>query len=182
METEQRSELLGPFREVEGSDNVSCLLSLDLTVRLMNPACERFALEHDAALSAPGAPCLLDVLPEALRDTCREGLATARRTRAPWVHEYACDDSTGFRVIAYPFDHGFIVTQAPVVDVTGDGAEPPPSPYEDRGVMMMCSHCRRVLRVAQPERWDWVPAYVTHPPPQLSHGLCPPCYVFYYPE
>ena len=27
---------------------------------------------------------------------------------------------------------------------------------------------------------DWVPAYVRSPPENLSHGLCDPCYAFYW--
>jgi hypothetical protein len=54
------------------------------------------------------------------------------------------------------------------------------------GLVVMCAHCRRCRRPGSPGSvdtvWDWVPAYVAHPPAAVSHGLCPTCFAHHYPR
>jgi hypothetical protein len=55
--------------------------------------------------------------------------------------------------------------------------------YQDEhGVMVQCSHCRRVRVAHDKARWEWVPSYVEQVPPGTSHGLCNLCFEYYYPE
>lgn len=63
------------------------------------------------------------------------------------------------------------------------GLPPLSSMYQDgKGLVVMCSHCRRTRRAAQvPEQWDWVPEYVAMPAANTSHSLCPVCLDYYYP-
>jgi PAS fold len=47
-------------------------------------------------------------------------------------------------------------------------------------VIVMCSNCRRTRRACEPTaRWDWVPDFVEHRPPMVSHGLCGLCLEYY---
>jgi hypothetical protein len=48
------------------------------------------------------------------------------------------------------------------------------------GLIVMCANCRRAKAAEMQERWDWVPGFVEKRPFRVSHGLCPPCYEYYY--
>jgi hypothetical protein len=50
---------------------------------------------------------------------------------------------------------------------------------QDRFIVM-CSNCRRTRRPGS-DTWDWVPDFVAHLPPLVSHGLCKLCLEYYYP-
>jgi len=63
----------------------------------------------------------------------------------------------------------------------------PPHPpdgarYRSRktGLITQCCNCRRVRRLAEPSRWDWVPAWVATIPPDTTSGLCPLCSEYYW--
>jgi hypothetical protein len=47
------------------------------------------------------------------------------------------------------------------------------------GLILQCSHCRRVRSVNEPA-WEWVEAWVREPPAHTSHGLCEMCAAFYW--
>jgi hypothetical protein len=47
------------------------------------------------------------------------------------------------------------------------------------GLIRMCSCCRRARRLAGPQRWDYVPAWVSQRPAEVTHGLCEACLVQY---
>lgn len=48
------------------------------------------------------------------------------------------------------------------------------------GLVTQCMHCRRVRAPVEPERWDFVPAFVAQAPEPVSHGMCGPCFEVYY--
>jgi hypothetical protein len=49
-------------------------------------------------------------------------------------------------------------------------------------VVVMCMHCRRVLRTAQGvSEWVLVEEFLSRPPSRVSHGLCPQCLDKHYP-
>jgi hypothetical protein len=74
-----------------------------------------------------------------------------------------------------------LVVSSPIVvrQHTQDQVEP--ALYEQRGVLVACSHCRRFRSPSEPRSWHWVPDYVRNPPQNVSHGLCPVCLEHYYP-
>ena len=49
------------------------------------------------------------------------------------------------------------------------------------GLIVQCSHCRRVQHTKVEGRWDWAPRYLARPPARTGHGLCPCCRDFFYP-
>lgn len=180
-------QLVEAFTELERTDNVSYVLSDELLVLLTNPAWRRFARDNGGDRVENGhGMLLLDVIAEPLRAFYREGFATARRTGEPWQHDYECSSPSvfrKFRMIVYPYDRGFVVTHAPLVEQPHrERGRGPSHAYERDGVITMCAHCRRVRRAGEVERWDWVPDYVAARPANLSHGLCPPCYRYHYPD
>ena len=174
------------FDSVATSDNVSYILSDELKILHTNAAWERFARENgdEVFLQHWHRASLLDAIPGALQTFFRERFARAQLTQERWEHDYECSSPTVFRqyrMIVYPVGSVFIVTHALLVEMPHDRTAHDPSPrYERSGVISMCSHCRRVRRAGEPEAWDWVPAYVTPIADNVSHGLCPPCYRYYY--
>ena len=180
-------QLHATFALLGHADNVSYVLDHELRVVATNEAWERFAKQNGGeqllARWQPGAP-LLAVIPDDLRTFYRDGFARAAQTADRWEHDYECSSPQLFRryrMIAYPFDGSFVVTHAPLVERPHEQPAAAPSPvYERDGVIAVCAHCRRVRHTAERERWDWVPAYVAPPVDNLSHGLCPPCYRYYY--
>lgn len=52
----------------------------------------------------------------------------------------------------------------------------------EHGLIAQCCSCLRIRRPEDAERWDEVPAFVASPPDELTHGLCPACFLARYPE
>lgn len=101
-----------------------------------------------------------------------------------WSHVYECSSPTRFRRFRMTVSPvggraGLLVVNTRVVDVPHDLlARPPREPSAvyvgEHGLVRMCASCRRVCR-ASSDQWDWVPAWVEHLPPNVTHGLCPLC-------
>jgi hypothetical protein len=175
------------FSLLDDATNVSYVLDHQLRIVETNRAWNRFALENGGeqvvASWRPGA-ALLDVIPDPLKPFYRDGFARAAQTADRWDHDYECSSPTVFRkyrMITYPFDGSFLVTHALLVEKPhAEPAAASSAAYERDGVIAICSHCRRVRHAADPSRWDWVPAYLAPAVQNLSHGLCPPCFSYYY--
>ncbi len=169
----------------------STVYALDAALRMVyvNPAWTAFA-------NANGGEKLLEefqlggridrYFSPPLRSFYVDKLANVLRTGRPLSHFYECPSPTmrrAFRMRAYRADPGpfLIVTNDLVLEEPADPAagahELPPRD----GIVVQCSHCRRV-RARASTTWVWAPAYVASPPPLLSHGLCPPCTAYFYPE
>ena len=50
------------------------------------------------------------------------------------------------------------------------------------GTITMCAHCRRTRRRDYTNTWDWVPRFLRQTGRKVSHGLCPRCTAYLYPE
>jgi hypothetical protein len=176
--------------------------ALDRSGRLafVNQAWDQFAEGNgaDAAAAALslGAP-YLDAIAEPLRPFYRDLLARAPERDAslrPATHEYECSSATTFRtflmhVYLLPGAAGHLIVNSLGTERPHDREEHPPdlTIYLDasvggEGVVRQCSHCRRIQQVQDLSRWDWVPDWVSNPPGNSSHTLCPICFTYYYPE
>ncbi len=138
----------------------------------------------------------LDAVTPPLRPFYRALLARAPEVGAaqhPLSHEYECSSADMFRkynmqVYALPRQAGWLVVNSLVVEQPHDPEERPAHATSDAeyrdvaGIVHQCAHCRRVLHQGREPRWDWVPAWVTHPARDTSHDVCPVCYAFYYPQ
>jgi hypothetical protein len=142
---------------------------------------ERFGLGTPLAhaISGPLQPFYLEAYTQVLSDG------------TPWEHDYECSSDTLLRhyhQTSYPLANRqavIIINSLTVVQPHGDdkgaAVAPDESRYRDsHGLIVQCSHCRRVQRAAQPGRWDWIPAWVAQQAPRTSHSLCQPCYEYYY--
>ena len=50
------------------------------------------------------------------------------------------------------------------------------------GMITMCAHCRRTRRLDDANTWDWVPRFLRDTGRKVSHGLCPRCTAYLYPD
>lgn len=181
------TSLVETFTAIAASANVSYILTAGLRIVRTNSAWDRFALENGGEqllATWRRGTSLVDAIPEPLRPFYVEGFGRAASRGEPWEHDYECSSPERyrqFRMLAFPFGESFVVTHALRAEHAHDREVCGPSDeYVHRGLVTMCSHCRRVCARAH-ERWDWVPTYVARPPTRVSHGLCPPCAHYYYP-
>ena len=177
------------FKASANTDNTACLLTRDLRMVKTNAAWHLFA---DANGADPAHPTwrpgesILDAIPEPLRPFYEKGFASALETNTPWAHDYDCstpDQYRTFRMFVYPQGEFLVVTHAPHSARPHDREICPPSDrYRRNGVITMCCHCHCVRAPESPQRWDWVPAWIADQPANVSHGLCPPCLEYHYPD
>jgi hypothetical protein len=68
-----------------------------------------------------------------------------------------------------------IVLEAPIAELHTVHEPDHGRYFEPSGLIHMCCCCRRVRRVAERGRWDFVPDYVACMPASTSHAYCPTC-------
>jgi hypothetical protein len=114
-----------------------------------------------------------------------------KKRRSPISHEYECSSASVYRrfaMLLYPLaaGKGLLVVNSLLCERPHDPGERPPNQpeiqiYADANDMIhQCVHCRRVENQRVSGRWDWVPAWVEHIPPNGSHTLCNFCFNKYY--
>lgn len=166
----------------------------DLTLAYINLGWTRFAGRNNAepliSLNWPIGCCVLDAIAPVLRPFFIANYAKCLRERRPWEHHYECSSAEFYRefvMMAYPLGEGegLLVINSLVQETshTRSSKEPIDFLYRNAsGVIKQCCHCRRVRRCGNEPAWDWVPDWVTSPPQNTSHGICEPCFGFYYPK
>jgi hypothetical protein len=173
------------YRSLASGDNTTYVLSDDLRIIRVNEAWTRFARANggeDMLVRCGRGTLLLDSISGDLRALHRELLEGVATTGERREQDYECSSAATertFRMIVFPARARFLVVthslrierphERPVMAPDDCG-------YTNDGIIRMCSNCRRVLAIGASERWDWVPAYVTAMPANVSHGLCPPCF------
>lgn len=182
-------DLLALVRAVSTDADVSYVLSRELTLVRTNAAWTRFALANGGQDCVrrwrPGTP-MLDAIPDVLRPFYVAAYEKVWATGARWEHDYECSSAgvfRRFRMVVYPVQTDFlVVTNSLLVETshTRQAHLARDAMYAVDGVITICAHCRRVRNPGLAARWDWVPDYLAMPPPNLSHGLCPPCMEFHY--
>ncbi len=186
-------KLLAPF-DVASLDVESATVygvTEDLRLAYTNPAWHTFARANGARCNDKsmnvGSP-IMDVTPAPLRPAYQRLFDRARATRVVAEHDYECSSATlfrSFRMDVHPCDSGAFV----VVNIllrTSEHAEPSMNAVDANyrtadGLIVQCSHCRRVRREGSPSSWDWVRRYVASPPDGISHGICGVCLDSHYP-
>lgn len=195
--------LIGVFSEMaERHEGAVFGLWPDLTLAYFNPGWVRFGAENGAPpgllSTASLGTSVLDVTAEPFRafygDLYRAGLAMTRKIARPLQHSYECSSATVFRrfsMTLYPLDRGrgLLVVNSLTAEAPHDPALRPPhepdlSAYLDSdGSIRQCAHCRMIRWAGGgDDRWDWVPEWVEHPPPETSHTLCAFCLDYFHPD
>jgi hypothetical protein len=171
----------------------------DLRLAYFNPWWYRFASENsgEPAISRDWGlgRALQDALPSVLRPFYEalygEALRQDRQDFRLLRHEYECSSADLFRrfmMTLYPLGkgEGLLVVNSLVVEGPHDPGERKSHPPDlasyvaDDGYVRQCANCRRVKSIREPNRWDWVPAWVEKPPLHTSHTFCDVCFAHYY--
>lgn len=173
-----------------------CGLWPDLTLALVNAAWWRFAGENGAPDDFRVRFGLGSSMIEGISGPQRRYYEIALRrvvaTGRPWRHIYRCPSATvdrTFHLEVIPVGHGrgLLLTHVPQVIVpradAGDDPGIETARYVDAsGVVQQCGHCRRIRRADDPNRWDWVTAWVLVAPRRVSQELCRLCLELHYAE
>jgi hypothetical protein len=167
----------------------------DGRIAFLNSAWRRFAEQNEGAEVIRrwplGSDFLLGISGE-LRDYYARALAGVRAGGEPWEQSYGCYAPCSrcrFRLRVLRLDqgallliHSLAVDEPVLVENDVESERPVLSDYVGpRGLVRQCSNCRRTRRVSA-DCWDWVRAFVEHPPNNVSHGICALCLRQDYPE
>ena len=181
-----------PAAVMEAIPHACFALTEDLDISYCNSAWDRFVAENGGAACVTSSEVLhkpyLRWVPHELVPAIKALFRTARASGRPQAQDYECSSAQTFRLYrmqVYPLKpgSGFAVVNAlrvvhPHTRVACD-ADKAKYLHND-GLIRMCANCRRVRRLDDPSRWDWVPDYIEHPPAGVSHSVCPFCGEYYY--
>jgi hypothetical protein len=177
---------------VESSPHACFCLTESLDICYCNSAWDRFARENGGTPNVLAASVLhkpfLQFVPEALRANFEELFHRVRALGRLQSLDYECSSAKVFRIYrmqVYPLKpgSGFVAINSlrVVHPHTRKVCEPDDAIYKCKlGLIHMCANCRRTRRNGDPEIWDWVPAYVERPRPEMTHTICPFCREYYY--
>jgi hypothetical protein len=179
-----------PINVMESCPDPCFVVTESLDIKYCNQGWNRFAILNEGGSEALAAKVvsrnLLDFVPQDLKSFHADLFARARKTGKPVTHDYECSTATMFRLYRmhiFPLNQGFAVMNSVRVEHPHDRSplEPNESLYRtEKGMIRMCSNCRRTNRPDDPAAWDWVPDYVERVRPNTTHGVCPACLEFYY--
>ncbi|MBK9166944.1 MAG: PAS domain-containing protein [Bryobacterales bacterium] len=182
------------FEDLERDPAIIYVLDWDLRIVHCNLAWDQFAEANGGArwrrTHVIGTPAM-SVVPPDLFPFYSGAFAQVRRTGESWTHRYECSSPGRLRVFHMNVlpcleSNQILVVHSLAVE-RPHGPERPPVPGDPGvhcgadGLLRMCSHCRRTKRASEPV-WDWVPSFVERAPAPVSHGLCPVCIMYYYPD
>lgn len=166
----------------------------DGRIALLNGAWRRFGEQNqgsDVLLRWPIGSDLLSGISGVLREYYTRAFAGVRALGQPWEQTYQCHSPLvrrQFRLRVLPLErrallliHSAIV-EAPLSSWSSELETPELEGYVGpSGMVRQCSNCRRTQHVTR-DGWDWVRAYVTDPPPNVTHGICDICLRQDYPD
>jgi len=191
LRSEFRGALTGIDLDVLDSDPATIVgVEPNLRIAFVNDAWFRFAAANGARWQ-PGewglGANLVDATPSDLRPFYDLLFAVALRTGEAVAHDYECSSAERyrkFRMRIHPLEgKGYLVTHTPTIERAHDLESHAPTDLEylhASGLYLQCAHCRRTRHALVQNRWDWVPSYVSNPPSNVSHGLCPVCFAYHY--
>jgi hypothetical protein len=173
---------------LEADQGSLCAIREDGTILWFNEGWVGFA-EANGGADVPArygvGASYFDAISGALRQFYEGVVHDCVERKEPFEQEYECPSPElrrVFRLRVMPVRGVLLIAHSLVVEEPHAAAVEPPldAPYRAAtGIMTMCSNCRRTRRADQ-SRWDWVPAWVSALPAQVSHGICPVCVSYYY--
>lgn len=171
-------------------------LDSDLRIALVNEGWTQFARENKAPAEFFEQYVLgsnyVDCLPNPLRAFFEKHIRQSIATHETWEFDYLCPTPQNFRQFRMKvlplaggagclISNGILVEMPHLSEAEAD-ANVQHSYVADSGFITQCSHCRRTRHVVDATRWDWVPKFVESPPDNVSHGICPTCFSYFYPS
>ena len=157
----------------------------DLTIAFANRAWRQS--EGRCGCGPNGTDSYVEGVSAPLRPFYLGMLRAVQRDGEPAVHEFACprpDSMRRYRLRVMPLSGGLLLIHHLIAEQpVGHPAHAAEREayVDEHGMVHQCAHCRMVLRQGS-QTWDWVPDWVVDPPRDTSHGLCPVCFRYHYPE
>ncbi|HUO59455.1 MAG TPA: PAS domain-containing protein [Candidatus Acidoferrales bacterium] len=177
---------------VERSQDVIFLADAEMRITYCNPAWDRFALanggESCVAEKALGTN-LMSVVPEVLKGFYLGLFQSCRDQHKPFDLDYECSSAEFFRLLhmnVLPLNEQgdlALINSIRVERPHGEDRAPvdPRDIYLSKeGIISMCSHCRRSRRQDALGNWDWVPSFLQTGNWNISHGVCPVCFSYFF--
>jgi hypothetical protein len=174
------------------SSNVSYIVDAQKQITFCNPAWDTFAIENEAPELANDGVIgtnLFQWIPPFLQTSYEAMFLEVEKTGQLRDLSYNCSSSTVFRtfqMLIYPIEpmNWFLVTNVKLIDR--------PHQMEDRsnlreytdrnGLITVCSNCRCAQRADKPSQWTFVRHLLAKDVPNVSHGLCPTCNLYFWPR
>ena len=183
--------VIAEFDQRQLTENTAYLLSAELRLVHTNLGWIRFALANGGEGMVPRwglGTRVIDAIPAGLQELYRKGFERVLAFGVDWVHDYECssaDQYREFRMTVSRMEHAHLMVSHALLELRHHlrSSQPPDDAlYRRDGLIVMCAYCRRVsTQTLATPRWDWVADYVTDPPPNLTHGICPLCVDHYFP-
>jgi len=190
-----RSPFFRIIKALEKSVSVCYVLDSNHCIIYCNPAWDQFAKLNGAPELAGDnviGSSLFSAIPDMLTRYYMDAFVTVRRDEAVWERSYECSSPGMFRKyrMRIHFMKGrdwFFITNPLIFERPHRcPVKPDPQKYiHTNGLITMCAHCRCSNRVDIPGQWDFVPDHLLitgKASLNVSHGLCPICHAYFYPE
>jgi hypothetical protein len=178
---------------LEDDRSVVYVLDADLRLAYCNKAWDEFARRNGGAhllrIKQVGYS-VMDAIPEPLKTFYRSAFERSLAEHRSWEHLYECSSPDVYRefhmrVLPLQAPPRLVIVNSRVVEKAHERIRRAPLKTVYRtagGTISMCMHCRRTRRSDEPDVWDWVPEFLAKMPDNVSHGLCPTCFCYYYPQ
>ncbi len=179
---------------LETDPAVIYLLGRGLRIVYCNPAWEQFAAENDGknlSREAVFGRAVLDDVPEPLQKFYSSAFAQVQKTGDIWEHDYECSSAKLYRLFhmrILPLSFACLLVENSLRieeqhEMDGSVIAAQFNYLNEHGIVTICCHCRRALRVGSDKQavWDWIPRFLAGHPGRVSHGLCRACRHYFYP-
>ncbi|QQR91000.1 MAG: hypothetical protein IPJ88_04515 [Myxococcales bacterium] len=193
--SDARSLLKGfDLAKLNEQQNIVCAIRSDFTIAYTNEHWRKFAEENGGQPTIKDhwgvGTTITDAYSEAVRDYYVARYLSCLESGEPWSHTYQCSSASTYREfhkLVYPLTGraGLLIVHSLNCEASIEERvfeHDLASLADEQGVVMQCSHCRRIRVPGENDLWVWVPRWVTQSPVNASHGLCQLCLDFYYPD
>lgn len=179
---------------LEKSSYVIYGLSKDLKIIYANPAWGKFAGENGGDMETLGhylgTPIMDAIGGNKVQEFYQSQYEKVLSTGEKWTHVYQCSSATEYREHyqqVYPLksNNGLLIINSIAQVAPWDEQDLADNTQTEQylqsnGYIVQCSNCRQTQNALHPERWDWVPDFIAHPPKNVSHSICPVCFDYYW--
>lgn len=178
----------------ETDQDVLYLLDSDLRIAECNLGWDKFAAANGGvgiSRAEVRGHSIFEYTPAVLVEFYQKKYAEALRV-GHWIgFDYECSTPDAFRQFHMALRSveasGLLVVNSHLPDQRAPLA-PPTEALADLaymspgGFITMCAHCRRTKRQDGSNTWDWVSRFLRETGRNVSHGLCPRCTAYLYPD
>jgi hypothetical protein len=178
----------------ETDQDVLYLLDGDLCIAECNLGWDKFAAANGGvgiSRKEVRGRSIFEFIPEVLTEFYEKKYTEARHA-AHWIgFDYECSTPDVFRQFHMAMRSveysGLLVVNSYLPDqrtpLTSPNQALADTAYVSPGGMItMCAHCRRTRRQDDSNTWDWVSRFLRDTGRKTSHGLCPRCTSYLYPD